>query len=163
MERVPEVVPGFPDRIVARSAAADAVLKTRTLTNLYNSMPDWLRDAHADLDTAVAAAYGWPAGLSDGEVLRRLLDLNLRRAKAQRPAARRRFHWKDPRQFDLPFPPQQLGLPLDGGSAVAAGKRRKALRPRKVADRRQLAFLFVIPGRLRARVHQTIATRAEAA
>jgi len=30
----------------------------------------------------VAAAYGWPADLSDDEILRRLLDLNLARAVA---------------------------------------------------------------------------------
>lgn len=31
----------------------------------------------------LAAAYGWPADLDDDEVLKRLLDLNLARAKAQ--------------------------------------------------------------------------------
>jgi hypothetical protein len=29
--------------------------------NLYNQRPQWLADAHCDLDAAVAAAYGWPA------------------------------------------------------------------------------------------------------
>jgi hypothetical protein len=38
---------------------------------------------HRELDEAVAAAYGWPADLSDDEVLKRLLDLNLARAEAQ--------------------------------------------------------------------------------
>ena len=37
--------------------------------------PDRGRGAHC-LDEAVAAAYGWPADLSDDEVLARLLDLN---------------------------------------------------------------------------------------
>ena len=48
-------------------------LKKRTLTNLYNALPQWLADA---LDPAVAAAYGWPAEVSDDEVLRELLALN---------------------------------------------------------------------------------------
>ena len=39
-------------------------LKKRTLTNLYNTRPQWLADAHAGLDAAVAAAYGLPAGIS---------------------------------------------------------------------------------------------------
>ena len=57
-------------------------LKKRTLTNLYNQRPAWLANAHRDLDEAVAAAYGWPADLSDDEILKRLLDLNLARSAA---------------------------------------------------------------------------------
>ncbi|HVC63761.1 MAG TPA: DNA methyltransferase [Acetobacteraceae bacterium] len=82
--RVPEIVPGFPDRIVPRNPKAAAVLKTRTLTNLYNTRgtPEgvWLDNLHRALDEAVAAAYGWPADLSDDEILSRLLDLNRARA-----------------------------------------------------------------------------------
>ncbi len=39
-----------------------ADLEKRTLTNLYNQRPTWLANAHADLDAAVFAAYGWPVG-----------------------------------------------------------------------------------------------------
>ena len=55
-------------------------LKKRTLTNLYNTRPTWLQLAHEKLDAAVARAYGWPADLADGEILERLLMLNLARA-----------------------------------------------------------------------------------
>jgi type II restriction/modification system DNA methylase subunit YeeA len=81
---VPEVVPGFPDRIVPVSPSAAATLKTRTLTNLYNERPAWLDNAHRDLDTAVAASYGWPAEIREEEALARLLALNLERAAAGR-------------------------------------------------------------------------------
>jgi type II restriction/modification system DNA methylase subunit YeeA len=40
--RVPEIVPGYPDRIVAKDDKAEAILKKRTLTNLYNERPAWL-------------------------------------------------------------------------------------------------------------------------
>ncbi len=83
VERVPEVVPGYPDRIVPVSPKAAAILKKRTLTNLYNELPVWLDNAHRDLDAAVAAAYGWPADLSEEEVLARPLALNLERAARQ--------------------------------------------------------------------------------
>jgi hypothetical protein len=53
-----------------------AVLKTRTLTNLYNQRPAWLDNAHAELDRAVAAAYGWPEDISTEYALARLLELN---------------------------------------------------------------------------------------
>ena len=51
-------MPGHPARPVARDDAAAKALKARTLTNLHNARPQWLVDAHAALDTAVAAAYG---------------------------------------------------------------------------------------------------------
>jgi len=85
----PEVVPlgmaasPYPDRIVARPGFEKEVAQ-RTLTKLYNQRPAWLAQAHATLDAAVAAAYGWadwtPA-MADDEVLRRLLALNHERAE----------------------------------------------------------------------------------
>lgn len=80
----PEVAPGYPDRVLPKDEAAAAVLKKRTLTNLYNERPAWLAMAHDRLDAAVAAAYGWPADLSDEEVLERLFALNQERAAAGR-------------------------------------------------------------------------------
>lgn len=81
---MPEVVAGFPDRLVPKAAAAEAMLRKRTLTALYNQRgtPEgaWLDALHRDLDEAVAAAYGWPADLSDDDVLARLLALNHARA-----------------------------------------------------------------------------------
>jgi type II restriction/modification system DNA methylase subunit YeeA len=84
VDRIPEVVPGYPDRIVPRNAKAAAVLKSRTLTNLYNTRGTpqgaWLDGLHRALDEVVAAAYGWPADLPDDELLGRLLALNHARA-----------------------------------------------------------------------------------
>jgi hypothetical protein len=67
-------------RLVPRHQTAAAMLRKRTLTNLYNERPTWLRNAHRKLDEAVFAAYGWPADLADEEILARLLALNLERA-----------------------------------------------------------------------------------
>ncbi len=61
---------------------APSQLKKRTLTNLYNEQPDWLRMAHAKLNTAVLDAYGWPADTTDEALLARLLKLNLEREAA---------------------------------------------------------------------------------
>jgi type II restriction/modification system DNA methylase subunit YeeA len=80
VERAPEVVPGYPERIVPVNPKAAAILKTRTLTNLYNERPAWLDNGHRDLDAAVAAAYGWPADIAEDEALERLLALNHERA-----------------------------------------------------------------------------------
>jgi hypothetical protein len=74
----------YPDRILPKDEAAAQVLKTRTLTNLYNERPAWLDNAHRALDEAVAEAYGWKAEMSDDEMLAKLLALNLERAGAER-------------------------------------------------------------------------------
>jgi type II restriction/modification system DNA methylase subunit YeeA len=81
----PEVVPGYPDRILPVDEAAAKELAKRTLTNLYNQRPAWLEYAHGALDEAVADAYGWGddfrAGtLTDDEILARLFHLNHERA-----------------------------------------------------------------------------------
>jgi hypothetical protein len=39
-----------------------------------------LADARRDLDSAVAAAYGWPSEISEEDALAKLLELNLARA-----------------------------------------------------------------------------------
>jgi type II restriction/modification system DNA methylase subunit YeeA len=77
-----EVVSGYPDRILPRDTQTAITLRTRTLTNLYSQPPQWLTDAHRDLDAAVAAAYGWPADISEEDALAKLLELNLARAGA---------------------------------------------------------------------------------
>jgi type II restriction/modification system DNA methylase subunit YeeA len=81
-ERVPEVVPGFPDRIVPVSPKAAQILRRRTLTNLYNERATWLDNAHREVDAAVAAAYGWPVDIGEEDALARLLALNHERAAA---------------------------------------------------------------------------------
>jgi type II restriction/modification system DNA methylase subunit YeeA len=88
VQRVPEVVPGYPDRILPRDDAAAKQLQKRTLTNLYNARPQWLANAHAALDAAVADAYGWgddfrAGALTDDEILARLFQLNQKRAATQ--------------------------------------------------------------------------------
>jgi len=66
----------LPKRPVPRNEDAAKALKKRTLTNLYNTRPRWLADAHAALDAAVAAAYGWSADIADDDALRELRALN---------------------------------------------------------------------------------------
>jgi hypothetical protein len=80
VRREPEVAPGYPDRIVPVDDKAAAILKKRTLTNLYNERPAWLDNTHRELDEAVAVAYGWPSDMDDDEILRRLFELNQERA-----------------------------------------------------------------------------------
>ncbi|MEQ9561184.1 MAG: N-6 DNA methylase, partial [Woeseiaceae bacterium] len=84
VDRVPEVVPGLPLRIVAKEGHEDDLNK-RTLTNLYNQRPAWLENVHNELNEAVAAAYNWPANLTDDQILANLLALNRAIAADGRP------------------------------------------------------------------------------
>ncbi len=78
VEWMGEPVAGYPKRPVPTAIAPLNELGRRTLTSLYNERPQWLADAHAQLDAAVAAAYSWPADISDDAMLRQLLDRNRR-------------------------------------------------------------------------------------
>ncbi|MDE0627418.1 MAG: hypothetical protein OXH99_13535 [Bryobacterales bacterium] len=46
------------------------------MTSLYNARPQWLLDAHTQLDAAVARAYGWPADITNDAALDELLVRN---------------------------------------------------------------------------------------
>ena len=72
-------MPGYPKRAVARGETAQKELKKRTLTNLYNTRPQWLANAHAALDAAVAAAYEWTPSISNDDALEMLLSMNTER------------------------------------------------------------------------------------
>lgn len=61
-------------RTVPRDPGCAKHLADRTLTKLYNARPAWLAAAHATLDAAVAAAYGWPADLPEKDILASLLE-----------------------------------------------------------------------------------------
>ncbi len=69
VDEQPEIMAGFPSRLVPRDDAARVELAKRTMTALYNKPPEWLREAHRQLDEAVAAAYGWHADIGDDDAL----------------------------------------------------------------------------------------------
>jgi hypothetical protein len=52
-----------------------------------------LKDLHDQIDAAVAEAYGWPATLTDDDILHRLVDLNRTRAAEE---ARGHIRWLRP-------------------------------------------------------------------
>ena len=57
-EDVPEAArPLIRQSAIMAAAAKDERLKKRTLTNLYNERPTWLKLSHETLDRAVLAAY----------------------------------------------------------------------------------------------------------
>lgn len=69
-------------RLIPVDAAAERILRLRTMTSLYNQRPQWLQDVHTELDAAVATAYGWPANIDEADILGRLLEMNLGKLRA---------------------------------------------------------------------------------
>jgi type II restriction/modification system DNA methylase subunit YeeA len=66
-------------RIVPKDPESAKLLARRTLTNVYNERPTWLDLAHRKLDEAVFAAYDWDPGMTDEDILAKLLEFNLQR------------------------------------------------------------------------------------
>jgi hypothetical protein len=91
ISEVSETCPGLPARKMPKDAKAAVRLKARTLTNLYNmrGTPEgvWLDILHRDLDIAVAAAYGWPADMSEAEAIAEMFAMNQQRADPTEPPA----------------------------------------------------------------------------
>lgn len=80
-----------------------------------------LRDLHDQIDVAVAEAYGWPADLSDDEILFRLVALNKERAEEE---ARGHVRWLRP---DYQNPEGKSAIKAESkemnlGSAIAVEK-----------------------------------------
>jgi hypothetical protein len=82
-----EVAAGYPDRVIPVDANAAVILKTRTLTSLYNQRPAWLDAAHLELDASVAEVYGWPRGIEIGDALSRLVAMNAERSALEAAAS----------------------------------------------------------------------------
>ena len=101
-----------------------------------------LKQLHDDLDVAVFAAYGWPATLTDAEILERLVALNAERAAEEkrgvihwlRPEYQTKSHAKITLPVDLPFSFGKLAKKLKAKPAVPKGK---ITWPKKMAERVQ--------------------------
>jgi hypothetical protein len=94
-----------------------------------------LKSLHDDLDAAVSAAYGWPASLTDAEILERLVALNAERAAEE---ARGVIHWLRP-EYQAKGQ-QEIILetkPAKKTKAKAAKPKGKAAWPKKMAERVQ--------------------------
>lgn len=87
-----------------------------------------LRQLHEDLDAAVFAAYDWPVTLTDGEILERLVALNVERAKEEASGV---IRWLRP-EYQNPSGGQETQAPLALQSASDPGERRGVKGGRKL-------------------------------
>ncbi|HZS09584.1 MAG TPA: hypothetical protein VFD58_32450 [Blastocatellia bacterium] len=91
-----------------------------------------LRQIHDDLDAAVAEAYGWPADLSDEEILERLVALNAERAREERAGL---IRWLRP-EYQNPAGAVQSGFEAGSQAAEAAttSREEKLAWPKSLAE-----------------------------
>jgi hypothetical protein len=101
-----------------------------------------LQQIHYELDAAVADAYGWPAVLSDEEVLGRLVLLNTDRAAEER---RGFVHWLRP-EYQRPA----------AGIAAGFGEEFEAAAPAKAKEKKQ-EWPKTLPEQARALRHMLAA------
>ncbi|MDT8391872.1 MAG: DNA methyltransferase [Lentisphaeria bacterium] len=97
-----------------------------------------LKNLHDELDTAVAAAYGWPVDLADDEILTRLVQLNAERAEEETQGV---IRWLRPdyQKAKAGIQEQSLGLDLSepAKSAAAAAAAEKRPWPTSTSERVQ--------------------------
>ncbi len=99
----------------------EALREGRALTDAERDMHDrglvtLIRQHHDAIDALVAQAYGWPADLSDGEILTRLVALNKERAAEE---ARGLIRWLRP-EYQAPDYKAPVTQTLDLGETATA-------------------------------------------
>ena len=99
-----------------------------------------LKQLHDDLDAAVFAAYGWPATLTDAEILERLVALNAERAAEEKRGI---IHWLRPdyqakSQKEMILPERE-GKPAKKSKTKTAklARKSKSTWPKTLAERVQ--------------------------
>jgi hypothetical protein len=91
-----------------------------------------LKDLHDDLDRAVCDAYGWEHGVSEEEILLRLVMLNHERAEEERGGLVR---WLRP-EYQHPQGTAQASLDIKGvwATKAVAGSKAKSIFPADLAE-----------------------------
>jgi hypothetical protein len=100
-----------------RAGANPAALSAEDRRTFDDGLVLILKELHDKLDAAVAEAYGWPADLSDNDILTRLVALNKERAQEE---ARGIVRWLRP-DYQIPrfgTAAQKAELDLVGGAVT---------------------------------------------
>lgn len=120
--------------VLEKLRAREPLTEKDRLTN-EAGLVSGLKQIHDDLDAAVSDAYGWPATLSDEEILERLVGLNAVRAREEREGSVR---WLRP-EFQKPAAgvAATFGEGFEAAAAVtttAAAKEKKQPWPKTLPE-----------------------------
>jgi hypothetical protein len=116
--------------------AQDEAIKTNGLVLI-------LKERHEKLDQLVAQAYGWPANLSDDEILEKLVALNAERAAEEKRGLVRWLRPEYQRARAGVAPEQRVeeaGKQLEAPLVIAAAKAQKPAFPASDLERTAAVF-----------------------
>jgi hypothetical protein len=104
-----------------------------------------LQQLHDDLDAAVFAAYGWPATLTDAEILERLVALNAARTAEEKRGV---IHWLRP-EYQVKAE-KEKGKAGSGQSALALPAGAPLRNPQSAVRSPKLPWPKALAERVRA-------------
>ena len=106
-----EIPPNPPLTKGGVSAASGGILSLKEKTIHEQGLVAILKQLHDELDAAVFAAYGWPATLSDAEILEKVVALNRERAREEEQG---QIRWLRPEYQTAGYIAPSPTLPLQG-------------------------------------------------
>jgi hypothetical protein len=146
-----EKIRALGEQLDAHRKRQQALHPTLTMTDMYNvleklraaeplsdkdkrihedGLVSVLKQLHDELDAAVAVAYGWPANLSDEEILARLVALNAERAAEEK---RGLVRWLRP-EYQNPAGTSQSGFEMGAVATETVAKQEKQAWPKSLAE-----------------------------
>jgi hypothetical protein len=120
----------------AMNRAPTVILTAKEKTIHEQGLVAILKQLHDELDAAVFAAYGWPATLSDAEILEKVVALNRERAQEEEQGL---IRWLRP-EYQQPHGAQvtiQDDLNLGEETAVKIAPKAKLLWPKTLPEQVQ--------------------------
>lgn len=118
---------------VMEKLRAGETLNTKEQTIHEQGLVSILLQLHNELDAAVAAAYGWPANLTEEEILEKLVALNKERAAEE---ARGIIRWLRP-EYQNPQGVQQTGIAVEATETVATTTAELMEWPKTLSEQAQ--------------------------
>jgi hypothetical protein len=118
-----------------RSLTAAKPLEEREQEVYEEGLVAVLREIHERLDAAVFDAYGWPANLTNDEILQRVVTLNAERVREEQNGTVR---WLRPEYQQPQAVAVQTGLGIAAAQAPAVVRAKKLEWPAGLSDQVQL-------------------------
>jgi hypothetical protein len=105
-------------------------LNDRDLVIHEQGLVSILKQIHEDLDVAALEAYGWPANLTDEEILSRLVQLNAERVEEERTGT---IRWLRP-EYQKPSEGVAVAFGTDVETSPDAKKKAKLIWPKTIPE-----------------------------
>jgi hypothetical protein len=120
---------------VLEKLRADETLEERDQEIYEEGLVAVLKEIHDKLDIAVADAYGWPANLTNDEILQRVVALNTERAREEQNGT---IRWLRPEYQQPQAVAVQTGLGITAEQPAAVARAKRMQWPTGLSEQVQL-------------------------